>query len=263
MSQIESELPSRASRRRERDRATRRRASIPARIAGVVGELLITAGIVVLGYVAWQVWWDSNAAVAVAQEHIQEFEREITPRVLESAELVTEGEPPTVERVAEGETFGVLIVPKWYEKTDNNMPIREGTTAAILDQAAAGHYTDSAMPGEVGNFALAGHRRTHGNSFRFINELEKGDQVIVETADTWFVYEVYDEQIVTPDQVDVVAPVPGDPGAEPTRRLLTLTTCHSLRLGEWGNDHRWIVHAELLGWMARANGTPDQVLETK
>lgn len=256
MSHNADTLPTRASLRKRR-----RRRSIGARIAGVIGELLITAGLLIIGYVGWQVWWDSNASVAVAQEQVQEFRAHIPVRVLEPAALLNTGEPPRVEPVGHGEVFGVLIVPKWYEKTNNDMPIREGTTPDVLDLAAAGHYTDTAMPGEIGNFAMAGHRRTKGNSFRFINLLEKGDQVIVETEHTWYVYEVYEHQIVTPDQVDVVAPVPGAPGEEPTRRLLTLTTCHSLSLGEWGNSHRWITHAELVGWMDRSAGTPEQVLE--
>ena len=56
-------------------------------------------------------------------------------------------------------------------------------------------------------------------------------------------------------------PVPGKPGEEPDRRMLTMTTCHSLRYGAFGNDHRWIVYAELEGWLPRSAGTPDVVAE--
>ena len=227
---------------------------------GILGELLLTAGILVGGYMVWDLWWISGQSEAVAQERVVEFYDTIEPAPRKAAELTVKGDPPVIEPVSHGETIGVLIVPKWYEKTNNAMPIRGGITPDVLDQAAAGHYPDSAEAGQVGNFSLAGHRRSFGNSFRFINELEIGDQIIVETAQTWFVYEMISNEIVTPDRVDVVAPVPGKPGAEPTKRLLTLTTCHSLTTGEWGNSHRWIVHGELVGWMDRSEGMPDQVL---
>ena len=58
----------------------------------------------------------------------------------------------------------------------------------------------------------------------------------------------------------MIAPVPGDPSVAPTERYITLTTCHSLTTGEWGNDHRWIVHAKLSYWMPRSEGRPASVL---
>lgn len=220
---------------------------------------MITAGLLIAGYIVWNVWWDSNQSAAIAQEQVVEFYESVpeAPRVV--AEMRTD-DPPPAPSAAEGDTFGVLVVPKWYNKTHNTMPIRQGTNDLVLDQAAAGHYIDTAMPGEVGNFSLAGHRRTHGNSFRYINLLEEGDQVIVETKDTWYIYEVTEYDIVTPDAVEVIAPVPNKPGEQPVERMLTLTTCHSLTAGEWGNDHRWITHAKLIGWMDRSEGMPEQVL---
>ncbi|WP_142113141.1 class E sortase [Rarobacter incanus] len=239
----------------------RRGRSVVSALVGLVGELLITAGILILGFVAWQVWWSSDEAAAVATSQVSQFRAQIPDPVLATTPLTTTGTPPVMDKVAPGETFGVLIIPKWYDKTDNDMPIREGTTQAILDQAAAGHYVHTVMPGDIGNFSLAGHRRTHGNSFRYINVLERGDQIIVETKTTWYVYEVKSHEIVTPDQTQVVAPVPNDPDAAPTERYLTLTTCHSPTLGEWGNSHRWVVHAKLVGWLDRDKGTPEQILD--
>ena len=67
-------------------------------------------------------------------------------------------------------------------------------------------------------------------------------------------------EIVTPDRIDVVAPVPGQLDAIPVDRLMTLTTCHSPKTGEWGNSHRWVTHTKLIGWMDRADGMPEQVL---
>ncbi len=226
---------------------------------GVLGELLITAGVLLGLFVVWQLWWTSVEAKDEAQTLMTDFHQTLpeAPRV--AGELRTD-EPPVPEAVAPGEMFGVLVVPEWYGRTDNAMPILEGTTQSVLDKAAAGHYTETQQVGEVGNFALAGHRRSHGNSFRYVNELEPGDQVVVETGNAWYVYEVTGHEVVLPTQVEVVAPVPNEPGAVPTERLLTLTTCHSPTLGEYGNSHRWITYARFVGWMDRADGMPESVL---
>lgn len=247
------------------ERAMARRASrILTVILGVLGELMITAGLLIGGYLAWDLWWDSNASTAIANEHVAEFEQAIVAAPRVAGTVVTEGEPPPAKEegkiAIEGDTIGILIVPKWYGLTENKMPIRSGISDGVLNQAAAGHYPYTAMPGEVGNFSVAAHRRTHGNSFRFINKLVPGDQVIVETADTWYIYEVTSYDIVLPDQVEVIAPVPGHPGEVPVDRMLTMTTCHSPTTGEWGNSHRWVTHAKLVGWMDRADGMPEQVL---
>lgn len=227
---------------------------------GVLGELLITLGVVFGLFVVWQLWWTTVQSNQAATTIMTEFQESLPEAPQVAAELRTDA-PPVPEAVAEGETIGALIVPAWYGKTDNTMPIVQGTSTELLNKAVAGHYTQTQQVGEVGNFALAGHRRTYGNSFRFVNELVPGDQVIVETASTWYVYEVTGHEVVLPSQVDVIAPVPNEPGVEPTERLLTLTTCHSPTLGEFGNSHRWITYAKFVGWMDRADGMPEQVLD--
>lgn len=228
-------------------------------LVGGIGELLITSGLVIALFLVWQLWWTSIDAVESAQVIQEEFEttQVFSPQI---AGKHRTDEPPPATPVGYGETIGMLIVPKWYGVTNNNMPIVEGTGPDVLDQAAAGHYDFTQQVGDVGNFAIAGHRRTNGNSFRRIDLLEPGDEIIVATADTWYVYVVTDYQIVEPYEVEVIAPVPGDPEATPTERTLTLTTCHSLTTGEWGNDHRWITHATLAYWMPRSEGRPDSIL---
>ena len=165
-----------------------------------------------------------------------------------------------MEKVGYGETIGMLVVPKWYGVTNNNMPILEGTGSDVLDQAAAGHYPETQQLGELGNFSIAGHRRTYGNSFRRIDLLQEGDEIVVSTAKTWYVFRVTGHEIVQPEQVSVIAPVPNQPDAQPTERYITLTTCHGSTAGEFGNDQRWIVHAKFEYWMDRAEGRPASVL---
>jgi len=224
-----------------------------------IGELLITAGLVVALFLCWQLWWtgiDANASAKAVATQFHEKQVESPKRAGEKHYDA----PPVMEQVGYGETIGMLVVPKWYGVTNNNMPIVEGTGSDVLDQAAAGHYPDTQQVGEIGNFALAGHRRTNGNSFLRIDTLEEGDEIVVATKDTWYVYTVSSHEIVDPTQVDVIAPVPGDQEAQPVDRYITLTTCHSLTTGEWGNDHRWIVHGKFSYWMPRSEGRPASVL---
>ncbi|MEV5448209.1 sortase, partial [Streptomyces sp. NPDC052644] len=71
----------------------------------------------------------------------------------------------------------------------------------------------------------------------------------------WYVYKVYQSRIVRPDQVEVVAPVPGEPNAKPTRKLLTLTTCNP----KFDNYQRLIVHAELDRTQPKSQGPPPEL----
>lgn len=244
-------------------RSPRPRRSFALGLLGFVGELLITLGVIVGLYVVWELWWTSIVATQEAEARMDDFYENVAPAAsgtVPSTELRTD-DPPVLDPVGYGETIGVLIVPSWQDKTQNRMPIVEGTGPDVLDRAYAGHYEETAMPGQVGNFSIAGHRRSYGNNFLYLPDLVAEDSVVVETEEYWFVYSVTSHQVVRPDQVEVVAPVPGEPGATPTERLMTLTTCHSLTMGAFGNDHRWIVHTELVGWLERSAGTPDVVAQ--
>ena len=240
-------------------RAKPRRRSALDRVLSGFGELLITVGVVVALFLVWQLWWTGFDANKKAEAHTVAFHETQVDSPKTEGTKHTE-DPPVPDAAAYGETIGMLIVPKWYGVTNNNMPVIEGTGPDVLDQAAAGHYPDTQQVGEIGNFAIAGHRRTNGNSFLRIDTLEEGDEIIVATKDTWYVYTVSSHEIVDPTQVDVIAPVPGDQEAQPVDRYITLTTCHSLTTGEWGNDHRWIVHGKFSYWMPRSEGRPASVL---
>lgn len=243
---------------RRRHRRRLRRAGPLAVIAGALGEVMVTLACLLGAYAVWQTWWTSVGAVHQASQRLEQF-RESTASAPHRSAVLRTDEPPVAPPVAEGETIGVLVVPRWEGLTRNAMPVVEGTSREVLDAAAAGRYPTSQQVGEVGNVALAGHRRTYGDSFRHVDELRPGDPVVIETASTWYVYVVTGHEIVLPSQWEVVAPVPHHPGTPPTERLLTLTTCHSPSLGEYGNSHRWVVHARFLGWLDHAEGTPPQL----
>jgi sortase A len=118
------------------------------------------------------------------------------------------------------------------------------------------------MPGQQGNFAVAGHRVGRGSPFLEIDELRAGDPIVVETADSWYVYRVLGpaqggvpgQQVVSPSDVSVIAPTPnGPPEGSPTGAYLTLTTCHP----EYSARQRLIVHAVLEGGPVTRAGAPD------
>jgi sortase A len=94
------------------------------------------------------------------------------------------------------------------------------------------------MPGEVGNFSVAGHRIPA--IFWDLDILRPGDVIEVQTRDDTFTYHVTSTEIVKPSAVAVVAPVPDYPGETPTEAMLTLTTCNP----KWDNYQRLIVHAK-------------------
>ena len=127
-----------------------------------------------------------------------------------------------------GDATALLRVPAFG--ADYEVPVLEGTGLDVLARGV-GHYPGTAGPGEVGNFALAGHRVTHGQPFGRLLELDPGDEVVVETRAAVYTY-VLDEapRALTVDDTAtwVLDPVPGEPDREPTRALITLTTCQDL-----------------------------------
>jgi sortase A len=135
----------------------------------------------------------------------------------------------------------------------------EGVAQTQLEQGP-GHYIGTALPGEQGNAAFAGHRVGRGSPFLDLDKLQPGDPIVVETADAWFTYRVLGDpatgsftsdpsgipgqEIVLPTQVSVIAPTPGGPEAGPaTGAYLTLTTCHP----KFSARQRLVVHARLDG----------------
>jgi sortase A len=93
----------------------------------------------------------------------------------------------------------------------------EGIRLSTLNNGP-GHWPGTAMPGQIGNVVVAGHRTSHGAEFRNINKLNPGDNVVFDTATGTWTYRVTGIQIVNPDAVWIV-----DPTSTPTA---TLFACH-------------------------------------
>jgi sortase A len=240
------------------------RRSVGAAIAGGVGELFITVGLLLALFVVWQLWWTDVTAGRVqierAQEVVQGWDAPPAPTGGAGAPAPTQhrDDVPVEPEPAFGTTFGQLYIPRFGPDYFTN--ITEGTDREkILNVYGAGHYENTAMPGGLGNFALAGHRTTYGKPFNLIADLVPGDALVVRTATTWYVYKVYEDLIVKPSQVEVISPIPGlkpgDPLPELTERFMTLTACHPM----YSADERYIIHAKLDYWMPVTEGIPPEM----
>ena len=227
-----------------------RRPSVGAVILGIIGELCITVALVLGLYVFWELYWSSWEVEENREIAIAEFHAQLPPPVKEEGVKRTDA-PPPFEAVGWGETIGVLHMTQWGMQ----IPVVEGTDMSLLDQALAGHYPTTDQAGDVGNFAIAAHRRTRGNNFRRIDVLEPGDRFVLETKDAWLVYEMHSREIVDPGAIDVLWPEPHEKDATPSQRLMTMTTCHP----EFGSSERFIVYSELVYWMPRDSGTPEEL----
>ncbi|RST10971.1 class E sortase [Streptomyces sp. WAC05950] len=245
-----------------------------ARRAGLVGvlwaaaELTVTVGVVVLLLVVHQVWWTNRQAAAAAQEEVRALERAWgdgpgsgpappesplpsreaqapppSPSASASSAPSSPEPPPAAEPPAvRDRAYAVLRIPR----LGLVVPVAQGIDKrAVLDKGYVGQYPGTAGPGAQGNFALAGHRNTHGEPFRYINRLRAGDELIVDMRGRRYTYVVGKTLGETTERdTGVIAPVPrsvvkpgygyGEPGA-----YITLTTCtpeysSKYRLVVWG-----------------------------
>jgi sortase (surface protein transpeptidase) len=223
-----------------------------------IGQTLVTAGLVVLLFVVYQLWV-TDLLTGLRQGEL-------------SDDLQAQWEDPAGGTftpgsidVAVGEPFAVVHVPRLGE--DYAQVVLEGTGSHELAEGP-GHYVDTAMPGEQGNFAVAGHRVGRGSPFLDLDRMRPGDPIVVETAEGWFVYRVLGDpatgdftgpngipgqQVVTPDQVEVISPTPdAAPEVPASGAYLTLTTCHP----KYSAQQRLVIHAQLDTAQSRADA-PD------
>lgn len=238
------------------------------RTTGVLGELLITAGALVLLFLVWQLWWTDVTANREQAQIVATLEKGFAqgpsasmpgvsvPGASGNAAVVRGGPPATQKAVPAGEAFAIIRVPRYGK--DYARPILQGTGLPIL-MRGVGHYDGTAMPGQVGNFAVAGHRTTYGRPFHNIDQLRPGDAIIVETKQDYYVYTVRSHAIVAPSRTDVIAPVPEHSGVKPTQRWMTMTSCHP----KYSAAERYVSFARFTQKLPRGNGLPTSLLEVK
>ena len=207
----------------------------------VTGELMITFGLIVLLFAGYEVYGNS----AKVQDEQNSLANELDQQWNDPTVAPT-GPAKNAPAAPGTDLVGRLYIPK----LDKEWVVVNGVRPQDI-RYAPGHYPDTALPGNIGNFSVAGHRIK--KIFWRIDELKVGDVIGVETRDSWFVYEVTNQEIVKPNAVEVVAPVPDKPGVKPTKALLTLTTCNP----KFNNYQRLIVHAQLVKTIPRDPSLPD------
>lgn len=199
-----------------------------------VGELCITAGLVVLFFVAYELWGTGAYTQAAQHKLGDELNRSWAGNV-------------TNERIQLGRGLAMIRIPRLGKAF--HYVVIEGVSVADL-RKGPGHYPGTAMPGQVGNFVVSGHRTTYLAPFNRLSELRAGDSILIDTRARQYVYKVTGEKVVQPSDINVMAPVPGHPKEDPTKRLITLTTCNP----KYSAAQRLIVFGELATSVPRVNG---------
>jgi sortase A len=212
------------------------------------GELLVTAGVVILLFVAYELWW-TGLTTRHDQHRLIAGLQQLWARPAEHAAKI----PPF------GSGLAILYIPKLG--AHYKFAIVQGTSTADLIKGP-GHYPGTALPGQLGNFAVAGHRTTYLHPFYDIDRLKPGDAIVVETRNSYFTYRVQNiphthakyQEIVDPSDLSVAYPVPDqpDPTAAPTQRVLTFTSCNP----RYSAAQRIVVHALLGSSQLRTLGPP-------
>jgi sortase (surface protein transpeptidase) len=228
-------------------------------IAGVVGELLVTGGRVVLLFVVYELFITDLLNQSTQSDLSQQLHQTWDQTAATPA-------APRADQTG-GDAFAVLYIPRLGP--DYQRVVLEGTAEKELSQGP-GHYAGTALPGQPGNVGLAGHRVGKGSPFLELDKLRPGDPIVVETVDSWFVYRVLGDiatgdfsgdpsgvpgqEIVAPTDVGVLSPTPnGSADAAPTGSFLTLTTCHP----RYSARQRLIIHAGLDGGAIAKSAEPD------
>jgi sortase A len=203
------------------------------------GELCVTAGVILLLYVAYLLWgtaWQAgNAQRSLAGELNRQWAHSPSNPFDPAAEdlhLVT------------GEPFAFIRVPAFGKNWQ--FTIVQGASLAQLD-VSPGHVAGTQLPGQVGNFVVAGHRVTAGNPFWSEPSLKNGDVIYILTEANTYTYKVIGKQTVLPTDVGMLDPVPGHPHRPATRRLITLITCTPA----WTGTHRVVVTGVLVSAQPR------------
>lgn len=207
------------------------------------GWTLVSAGMVVLLYVVYSLFFTNFATNAAQSDLSEEWERQLRLHAAEAPEAPEEPEETDSEPAIDpGGAFAVLEFsrPGTDERPVHADPLFVVSGVSLADLTRGpGHYPGTADPGGPGNLAIAGHRTTYGAPFYHLDQMLEGDQIHVTGRDgERHTYRVARTQIVQPGDVWVV----GSDPLETDKPMLTLTTCHP----RFSAAQRLVVFAELV-----------------
>jgi sortase A len=234
-----------------------------------LGQTMITLGLVVLLFVVYELWvtdlFNTRTQHKLSTALQKDWDQGDDPLV--TAPSSGPVKPGTkVTRIPLGKGIANIYIPAFG--ADYVFTVVEGTGATQLAEGP-GHYATSALPGQIGNFSIAGHRVGKGSPFLNLDKLRAGDAIVIETKSFWYTYRVLGNratgdtahgtlgipgmQIVNPTDVDVIRPIPNSPAAGGKYPFITLTTCHP----KFSARQRLIIHGQLDGkpW-PKSQGNP-------
>jgi sortase A len=204
------------------------------RVIGAVGRILVTLGVLILLFVAYQLW---GTGVYTAREQSRlkdQFAHQLEKVSATTSTTAAPGPTTTTTPLPpppSGDAVAMLRIPK----IGVDDAVVQGVEVEDL-RKGPGHYPETPMPGQLGNAAIAGHRTTYGQPFNRLDELSPGDEIDVTTLKGAYRYVVDTQQdadgnksghiVVQPSQVEVLQPTPDPARAGTDLATLTLTTCN-------------------------------------
>jgi sortase A len=241
-------------------------------IVRFVGELLITLGVIVFLFIGYELWFTGLYTQHAQHTLTSQLEKQwaapnptppgaaaSSPAASEpaasqpaSAGPVASASPSTAgftDTPVPGDAIGIIWIPRLG--ASYSYAIVEGTSTDDLKKGP-GHYSGTALPGQIGNLVISGHRTTYLAPFNGLGNLVEGDSIVVETKDTWYTYDVTGIRTVLPTEVGVLLPVPDKPGVKASKALITLTTCTP----KYSASHRLVIDGQLVTTTPKSAGLP-------
>ncbi|MEO1063962.1 MAG: class E sortase [Actinomycetota bacterium] len=244
------------------------------RVIGGIGRTLLVSGVLVLLFVAYQLWGTALQERRAQERLGNEFAEILAEAGVEDSIDVAATSPPTTDGDAPADDATTdaadpaEVVPARFgpppppaeagdpvarlriPALDLDKVVISGVTTEDL-KAGPGHFPGTPLPGQAGNAAIAGHRTTYGAPFFDFDDLEPGDEIFVTTLQGTFTYEVTSSEIVPPSAVEVLAPTDD--------HRLTFSTCHP----KYSAAERLIVVAHLVGEPAPGGPSPNAPAPTE
>jgi sortase A len=212
------------------------------RLVRIAGELLLTGGVVVFGFLAYMYWGTALRASSAQRT----FTSQLTRQWSAGNALAVLG---NLRTVSAGTPFALLRIPQFGRAWQ--FAVVQGASPPEL-ALAPGHVPGTALPGQVGNFAVAAHRVTAGNPFWSLPSLHKGSMIDVETITGTYEYKVTNGPAwISASDLNALADVPFHPGEPARQRLITLITCDP----PWTGTSRVAVTGVLVRLLPRPSGS--------
>lgn len=195
----------------------------------IIGIAFILIGLCIIGSALFMKYSADRAQSAMIEDFEKNIEN-IGQEIEESAAGEDDEQAQKPSDEVKGGAVGIMEIPK----IDLKVAIGEGVDTKTL-KYAVGHFDGTAMPGEKGNFAVAGHRSyTYNKYFNRLDELQEGDEITIKSKKGEYTYKVYEKKVVEPTEVSVLN--------KTEDATITLVTCTPIRIA----THRLIIKGKLI-----------------